>query len=131
MRLSCSLLHRRLSASSVNRRSGLNMITTALPDLNMITTPPPHDVENRSHVFDDRHDVGSSLRKSSMKRGVQRAATTEFAHLVDDRPDGATAASPPRRGHAVSEAIVSRFVTAFDGIAIFGTGIVTMQWHSS
>ena len=66
-----------------------------------------------------------------MKRGVQRAATTEFAHLVDDRPDGATAASPPRRGHAVSEAIVSKFVTAFDGIAIFGTGIVTMQWHSS
>ena len=66
-----------------------------------------------------------------MKHGVQRAATTEFAHLVDDRPDGATAASPPRHGHAVSEAIVSRFVTAFDAIAIFGTGIATMQWHSS
>jgi FlaA1/EpsC-like NDP-sugar epimerase len=31
----------------------------------------------------------------------------------------------------VSEAIVSRFVTAFDGIAIFGTGIATMQWHSA
>ena len=67
-----------------------------------------------------------------MKRGViQRAATTELAHLVDDRSDGATGESPPRRGRAVSEAIVSRFVTAFDGIAIFGTGIVAMQWHSS
>ena len=27
---------------------GLNMITTALPDLDMITTPPPHVVENRT-----------------------------------------------------------------------------------
>ena len=70
-----------------------------------------------------------------MKHGViQRAATTEVAHLVDDRPDRATDSAgpiPPRRGRAVSEAIVSRFVTAFDGIAILGTGIVTMQWHSS
>ena len=70
-----------------------------------------------------------------MKRGViQRAVTTQLAHLVDDRPDGvtdSTGASPPKRGRAVSEAIVSRFVTAFDGIAIFGTGVATMQWHSS
>ena len=70
-----------------------------------------------------------------MKHGViQRAATTEVAHLVDDRPDRATDSAgpiPPRRRRAVSEAIVSRFVTAFDGIAILGTGIVTMQWHSS
>jgi hypothetical protein len=70
-----------------------------------------------------------------MKRGIiQRAATTEVAHLVGDRPDRATGSAgpiPPRRGRAVSEAIVSRFVTAFDGIAILGTGIVTMQWHSS
>src|SRR5712675_2586019 len=70
-----------------------------------------------------------------MRRGViQRAATTEVAHLVGDRPDRATGSAgpiPPRRGRAVSEAIVSRFVTAFDGITILGTGIVTMQWHSS
>jgi Undecaprenyl-phosphate glucose phosphotransferase len=31
----------------------------------------------------------------------------------------------------VSEAIVSRFVTAFDGVAIFGVGMLTMQWDSS
>ena len=70
-----------------------------------------------------------------MKRGViQRTATAQLAHIGDDHPDHATGGvgtMPSRRGRAVSEAIVSRFVTAFDGIAIFGTGIVTMQWHSA
>ncbi len=70
-----------------------------------------------------------------MKHGViQRAVATQIAHVADDRPDSATGSagpSPLRRGRAVSEAIVSRFVTAFDGIAIFGAGIVAMQWRSA
>ena len=70
-----------------------------------------------------------------MKRGViPRAATTEVARVLDDRPDpaaGGAGTGPRRHGRAVSEVIVSRFVTAFDGIAIFGIGIATMQWHSS
>jgi Undecaprenyl-phosphate glucose phosphotransferase len=69
-----------------------------------------------------------------MKRGVHRAATIAVAKVVDGRLDGetnSTIATPPRRGHAVSEPIVSGFVAVFDGIAIFGTGILSMQWHSS
>ena len=48
-----------------------------------------------------------------------------------DRAIVETAAGPPRRGHAVSQAIVSRFVTGFDAIAIFGTGIAAIQWDPS
>ena len=71
-----------------------------------------------------------------MKHGViQRAATTEVAHLVDDRIDRATASAgptPPRRGRAVSEAIVSRFVTAFDGIAILvGNTVASFSRNAS
>lgn len=70
-----------------------------------------------------------------MKHGViRRAETAQLAHIADDRPDheaGGVDAIPARRGRGVSEAIVSRFVTAFDVVAIFGTGIFTMQWHSA
>ena len=48
-----------------------------------------------------------------------------------DRAIVETAAGPPRRGRAVSEAIVSRFVTGFDAIAIFGAGIAAMHWDPS
>jgi Undecaprenyl-phosphate glucose phosphotransferase len=48
-----------------------------------------------------------------------------------DRALVETAAGPPRRGHAVSQAIVSRFVTGFDAIAIFGAGIAAMHWDPS
>ena len=48
-----------------------------------------------------------------------------------DRAIVETAAGPPRRGHAVSEAIVSRFVSGFDAIAIFGAGIAAMHWDPS
>jgi len=48
-----------------------------------------------------------------------------------DRVIVETGASPSRRGHAVSEAIVSRFVTGFDSIAIFGAGIAAMHWDPS
>jgi Undecaprenyl-phosphate glucose phosphotransferase len=48
-----------------------------------------------------------------------------------DRAIVETAAGPPRRGHAVSEAIVSRFVTGFDAIVIFGAGIAAMHWDPS
>ena len=112
------------------------MITLALPILNMITTPLPDAMEKMdscSSTTDGRS--GYLRRRDHMKHGViQRAATNELADLVNDRRDHATGsagASPRRHGRTVSEGIVSRIVTAFDGIAIFGTGILTMQWHSS
>jgi len=48
-----------------------------------------------------------------------------------DRAIVESGASPSRRGHAVSEAVVSRFVTGFDAIAIFGAGIAAMHWDPS
>ena len=48
-----------------------------------------------------------------------------------DRAIVETAAGPSRRGRAVSEAIVSRFVSGFDAIAIFGAGIAAMHWDPS
>ena len=70
-----------------------------------------------------------------MKHGViQRATTVQLDHAVADSRDSAMVGSPtsPRRqGRAISEAIVSRFVTAFDGIAIFGAGIAALHWDSS
>src|SRR4030081_148093 len=65
---------------------------------------------------------------------VRRATTVQIDHAVGDGHDPAmvgSGASPPRQGRAVSEAIVSRFVTAFDAIALFGAGIAAMQWDSS
>jgi Undecaprenyl-phosphate glucose phosphotransferase len=65
---------------------------------------------------------------------IRRATTVQIDHAVGDGHDPAmvgSGASPPRQGRAVSEAIVSRFVTAFDAIAIFGAGIAAMQWDSS
>ena len=48
-----------------------------------------------------------------------------------DRAIVETAAGPSRRGRAVSEAIVSRFVSGFDAIAIFGAGIAAIHWDPS
>jgi Undecaprenyl-phosphate glucose phosphotransferase len=68
-----------------------------------------------------------------MKHGVmERATTMQLEHAAGyDRAIVESGASPSRRSHAVSEAIVSRFVTGFDSIAIFGAGIAAMHWDPS
>jgi Undecaprenyl-phosphate glucose phosphotransferase len=68
-----------------------------------------------------------------MKHGVlERATTMQLEHAAGyDRAIVETGASPSRRGHAVSEAVVSRFVTGFDSIAIFGAGIAALHWDPS
>jgi Undecaprenyl-phosphate glucose phosphotransferase len=69
-----------------------------------------------------------------MKHGVmERATTMQLEHAAGyDRTIVESGASPSRRrSHAVSEAIVSRFVTGFDAIAIFGAGIAAMHWDPS
>ena len=71
-----------------------------------------------------------------MKHGVmQRAATMQLDHhsVGDGRHTATTdgSANPPRRGRAVSEAIVSRFVAGVDTVAIFIAGGAAMQWDPS
>jgi Undecaprenyl-phosphate glucose phosphotransferase len=68
-----------------------------------------------------------------MKHGViESATTTQFAQAVGDgHATASSGSSPPRQGRTVSETVVSRFVTGFDAIAIFGTGIAAMHWDPS
>ena len=68
-----------------------------------------------------------------MKHGVMpRATTTHLEHAPgDDRAIVETSTGPTRWGRSVSEAIVSRLVTGFDAIAIFGAGIAAMHWDPS
>ena len=49
----------------------------------------------------------------------------------DDRASVETSASPTRWGRSVSEAIVSRLVTGFDAIAVFGAGVAAIHWDRS
>src|SRR6202051_4848364 len=82
----------------------------------------------------DRRAVGSSAtRDYTIKHGVmERATTMQLEHAASyDRTIVESGASPSRRGHAVSEAVVSRFVTGFDSIAIFGAGIAALHWDPS
>jgi Undecaprenyl-phosphate glucose phosphotransferase len=65
-----------------------------------------------------------------MKHGVMRRATTmHLEHAADDgRAIVETGTSPTRWGRSVSEAIVSRLVTGFDAVAVFGAGVAAIHW---
>src|SRR5260370_10822862 len=87
----------------------------------------------RNAGYDRRAAWSFAKRVSNMKHGrAERATTMELEHAAGyDRVIVETGASPSRRGHAVSEAIVSWFVTGFDSIALFGAGIAAMHWDPS
>lgn len=77
-----------------------------------------------------------------MKHGAIESATTmRLEQAVDDTRGAssdamvgtsANAATPrPRQGRTVSEAVVGRFVTALDAVAIFAAGVAAMHWDRS
>ena len=65
-----------------------------------------------------------------MKHGVMpRATTMHLEHAAgDDRSIVETGTSPTRSRRSVSEAIVSRLVTGYDAIAVFGAGVAAIHW---